>query len=124
MNLLIASALFLIVTLIVARALRPSPRGTQAVAEALRVGAQLVDVRTPAEFAADPVPGARNIPVDQLAQRLRELDRELPVVVFCASGWRSSHAARLLQGSGFSRVIDAGARDDLPDEQLAPRPPR
>lgn len=118
MDLFIAATLFLVVTLIVARTLHPGPRGSQAVREAMHDGAQLIDVRTPSEFGADPVSGARNIPVDQLRQRLRELDRGRPVVVFCASGWRSAHAARLLLGAGFARVLDAGARDDLPDEVL------
>ncbi len=72
-------------------------------------GATLVDVRTPAEFADAHVPGAINVPVEQLGGRLGDLgrtDREL--VLYCRSGSRSSHAARQLRAAGFTKVHDLG----------------
>jgi rhodanese-related sulfurtransferase len=71
-------------------------------------GAQLVDVRSPGEFAGGSVPGAKNIPVDQLGGRLAELDAKKTVIVFCRSGARSASAAQLLAQRGFADVKDLG----------------
>jgi phage shock protein E len=72
-------------------------------------GATLLDVRSEAEYGRGHLPNARNIPVHQLGQRLEELGpREVPVVVYCASGMRSASAAALLRRSGFARVEDLG----------------
>lgn len=73
-------------------------------------GAKLVDVRTPEEFASGHLPGAINIPVQDLPGRAPEIgavtDR---VVVYCRSGSRSARAARLLTEAGFTAVLDGGA---------------
>lgn len=113
---LMTVGIFVAVLLSVAWLVRARRAGAPAVVQAMAAGAQLVDVRTPAEFLADPVPAARNIPLEQLAARRLELDPRLPVVLFCASGWRSAQAARVLTAAGFGRVVDGGARDELPDE--------
>jgi len=68
----------------------------------------LLDVRSPEEFAQGHREGARNIPVQELAQRLNEFDRTLPVAVYCRSGRRSATAVGLLLASGFGRVTDLG----------------
>jgi phage shock protein E len=75
----------------------------------VRAGARLVDVRTPAEFASSHLPGAINIPVQELEARLSEL-RPLDggLVVYCRSGHRSGNAARTLKRAGFSAVRDLG----------------
>jgi len=65
---------------------------------------QLVDVRTPAEFATGHLPGARSVPIDELRDRLGELDPARPTVVYCKVGFRGYLAARLLQQSGFGAV--------------------
>lgn len=70
-------------------------------------GAQFVDVRTPAEYSAEHLEGARNVPVGEIAARLSELDRAKPVVVYCKSGGRSGRAAMLLSAEGFD-VHDLG----------------
>ena len=72
-------------------------------------GAQLVDVRTAAEFAGGNVPGSVNIPLDEISSRATELDPQKWVVVFCASGTRSALARRKLKGMGFPRVLNAGS---------------
>lgn len=72
-------------------------------------GARLVDVRTPAEFAAGHIPGAINIPVQQLETRMRELEpKDGTVVLYCRSGRRSGDAAQLLKRAGFAQVHDLG----------------
>lgn len=66
----------------------------------------LLDVRKPEEFAAGHVPGAINIPHDQLASRLAELpaSRDKPVVVYCRSGRRSALAEDVLRQGGYTKV--------------------
>lgn len=72
-------------------------------------GARLVDVRTPGEFAAGHIPGALNIPVQQLDSRMSELQpQDTAVVVYCRSGHRSGNAARMLKSAGFKAVHDLG----------------
>ena len=69
----------------------------------------LIDVRTPAEFAQGHVPGAKNIPLDQLETRVNELgDPAAEVYVICQSGARSSRASTLLAAKGFHPVDIAG----------------
>jgi len=75
----------------------------------VEAGATLVDVRSAAEFAEGHLPGAVNIPVDELASRLDELGGpEASVIVYCRSGARSGKAERLLKEKGFTRVLDLG----------------
>jgi rhodanese-related sulfurtransferase len=72
-------------------------------------GARLVDVRTPGEFAAGHIPGAINIPVQQLESRLGELEpKDTAIVVYCRSGSRSGNAAGMLKNAGFAVVRDLG----------------
>lgn len=67
-------------------------------------GQTLLDVRTAAEFAKGSLPGAINIPVEELRQRLDELDPENKIVTFCQIGLRGYIAQRILQQSGFKTV--------------------
>lgn len=72
-------------------------------------GAQLVDVRTPAEFAEGHIKGAVNIPLQDLEARAKELQpRTKTIVVYCRSGGRSARAAKLLEGKGYTKVYDLG----------------
>jgi phage shock protein E len=75
----------------------------------LKEGAQIVDVRSLAEFAGGHAPGSVNIPLPDIGERARELDRNRPVIVCCASGTRSAMAAHRLRRQGFSRVLNAGS---------------
>lgn len=78
--------------------------------DALAAGASLIDVRTPAEFAAGAIPHAVNIPVDELRDRLNELP-EGNLIVHCAVGVRGHTAARILAGHGrLARNLDGGYR--------------
>ncbi len=58
---------------------------------------QLVDVRTASEFAARHVPGAINIPMEEIEGRLEDLSPECPIVLICQSGGRARITAGLLK---------------------------
>lgn len=65
---------------------------------------QLVDVRTPEEFAEGHIKGAKNINVfdrNFIEEAQEELDKSRPVAVYCRSGKRSADAARLLTAKGY-----------------------
>ncbi len=68
----------------------------------------LVDVRTSGEFREGHIPGAVNIDLQRIAQRLDEIPRDQPVVLYCRSGSRSAAAAGLLARAGYERVYDLG----------------
>ena len=75
--------------------------------EALASGeASLVDVREYPEWAGGRVAGSRLVPLGEIAERAKEIDRDKPVYVICRSGRRSATASELLARSGFSRVVD------------------
>lgn len=63
----------------------------------------VLDVRTPQEYAAGHVPGAKNIPVGTLSERLGELRSHdnAEIVVYCESGRRAGRAAAMLKDNGF-----------------------
>ena len=61
----------------------------------------LLDVRTVEEFELGTIPGAINIPVDGLRQRLGELPRDRPIAAFCQVGQRGYLATRILLQHGF-----------------------
>lgn len=72
--------------------------------------AQLVDVRTPEEFESSRLPGAINIPlqdIDHVGQT--RLNKDIPVVVFCRSGQRSHMAMQILKSQGFTEVHNLGS---------------
>lgn len=81
-------------------------------------GAVLIDVRTPDEFQARHIEGAVNIPVDDLASRMSEVqtltsgDSKKPIVVYCHSGNRAGRAKKVLEGKGYSQVTNLGGIDD------------
>ena len=81
--------------------------------ELMGVGAQLVDVRSPQEYAADALPGAVNVPLQDIQAGIQQLDDEKPVIVYCASGMRSQQAAQLLTDGRRVKVIDLGSYQNL-----------
>lgn len=78
------------------------------VVDHLPEGAVLLDVRTPREFAQDHADGAVCIPVDELRDRLGELDPKNPLYVYCEVGIRSYVACRILMQHGFDCVFLEG----------------
>ena len=68
----------------------------------------LLDTRTPGEYARGHVDGFINIPVDNLRERIGEIEPGKPVYVICQSGLRSYIASRILAGHGFESYNFAG----------------
>ena len=112
-DLLYPLLVFVLVGALVWRVFQRDPASRAELALALSHHPVLIDVRTPTEFRESSLPGAVNLPVDQLAGRVSELDLSRPWVVYCASGRRSAYAVRLLRQSGCARVVDGGAKDNL-----------
>jgi rhodanese-related sulfurtransferase len=73
-----------------------------------RDGAFVIDVREVSEYVAGHVPGARLIPMGQLASEAAKLPRDRPVYVICATGNRSLVAADLLGRTGVDALSVAG----------------
>lgn len=67
---------------------------------------QFVDVRNIDEYNARKVKGFRNIPLNVLSKRLKELDPDVPVVLMCASGARSMKAAQILSKAGYKKLVN------------------
>ncbi len=84
------------------------------VAEKLRAGATVVDVRSEVEFRRGAYRGAINVPLPALSAKLHRIPKDRPVVVYCASGSRSAMAARMLRRAGFADVSNAGGLHHLP----------
>ena len=82
--------------------------------------AQIVDVREANEWAGGHIPDAIHIPLGQLTQRQKKLDRSRPVILVCRSGSRSMLGAKMLKEAGFENVksmaggIVAWAKDGHP----------
>jgi len=80
----------------------------------------ILDVREQYEYAEARVAGSTLIPLGQLAERVKELPGDRPIVAICASGSRSGVAVSLLQRAGFTDVLNlkggiaAWARSGLP----------
>ena len=74
----------------------------------------LIDVRTPEEYRAGHIPGALNIPIQELQQRFTELSayRDREVVLYCETGGRASYGGRWLESQGFEelRLLDGHMR--------------
>jgi rhodanese-related sulfurtransferase len=64
----------------------------------------VLDVRAPEEFVTGHVPGAVNIPYDQVAARLAEVPKDKDVVLYCRSGRRAGMAAEALAANGYTRL--------------------
>jgi rhodanese-related sulfurtransferase len=67
-------------------------------------GAQLIDVRADHEWEVGHIAGATHLPLDELAARAGEIDKERPVVLYCRGGNRSTMAAAALADAGYDAV--------------------
>ncbi|CAM3993251.1 rhodanese-like domain-containing protein [Mesobacillus thioparans] len=67
---------------------------------------QVLDVRTPDEFAAGHIPGAKLIPLQVIESMLSELDKDEKYLVVCRSGNRSTEASGILADKGFKNIYN------------------
>ena len=78
------------------------------ISELLKLGAKVVDVRTPAEYAEGHVEDSINIPLNELSGYTEELKKMHGIIVCCASGVRSNKAANLMKVYGIN-CLDGGS---------------
>jgi len=78
--------------------------------EGQRDGLVLLDVREHEELELAAIAGARHIPMREVPERLAELPKDKPIVVFCHAGGRSRRVAQFLAANGFEQVynLDGG----------------
>lgn len=85
----------------------------------IAAGAVVIDVRSAEEYRREHLAQAPNIPVDEFASRISEVDKMVsgdkakPVVVYCASGHRATSAKAALEAAGYSNVVNGAGYDDL-----------
>lgn len=90
-------------------------------------GQKVLDIRTPDEVSTGTIPGAKNIPLDDLRDRLDDLDKEKEYLIFCRVGLRGYLACRILSQNGFNcRNLTGGyityqrtvgmAADEMPED--------
>jgi rhodanese-related sulfurtransferase len=65
---------------------------------------QLIDVRTPAEYAEAHLAKAKLIPLQEIEGRLAEIDKSKPILLYCRSGHRSGNALKILHDKGFAQA--------------------
>ena len=78
-------------------------------AELVKLGAIIVDVRTPGEYKTGHIKGALNLPLDSLDRNLSKLKKEKSIICCCASGMRSGAAKSSLKSNGFNEVYNGGS---------------
>jgi len=75
-------------------------------------GYKLLDVSFPEEYSENRIPNATLIPLSELANRLNELDKNKPYIIYCHSGPRSAVAALIMHENGFEALsLEGGIRD-------------
>ena len=74
----------------------------------------IVDVRSPWEFDMEHVPGAKNIPLEEVMYKIKELKEiKSPIVLYCRSGNRSGMAVSNLKQNGITEVYNGGGLGDM-----------
>lgn len=84
----------------------------------IRLGAKIIDVRTPSEFASGHLAQATNIPLNVLDQSLAQLKKDEPVVLYCQSGRRAEIAKHYLHSLGYRTVINGGGLQEMQTQDI------
>ncbi len=79
----------------------------------VKEGAQIIDVRTPAEYNSGHIKGSINIPLQTLISQLNRIQKNKAVITCCASGMRSASAKSILEEKGFTKVFNGGGWQSL-----------
>lgn len=78
-------------------------------AELIKNGAVIVDVRSKGEFVSGHAKGSINIPLEQIGASADKLKKYNNIIVCCRSGNRSGQAQRVLSSKGFKNVVNGGS---------------
>ena len=74
----------------------------------------VVDVRSPWEYEMDHIPGAKNIPLEEISDKADQFRSfNSPVVLYCRSGNRSGMAVSILKQNGLDAVYNGGSLDQM-----------
>ena len=84
-------------------------------------GAQLIDVRTQAEYNSQHLAGSINYPLNELSKYLQNIDKNKTIVIYCRSGRRSERAIQYLTAQGFSKLYNAGGLTEMQRSKLKNR---
>lgn len=87
---------------------KSSNSNQEEIANVIKNNAYLVDVRSKMEFSMGSVPGAVNIPVEDISKHIATLKKKENIVVFCRSGSRSGMAKNILNQNGLQNVYNGG----------------
>ena len=71
-------------------------------------GAQIIDVRSKAEYQSGHIRDSINIPLQVIGNNLKRIRKDKPVIVCCASGMRSGSAKSILKSNGYENVHNGG----------------
>ena len=84
----------------------------------------LIDVRTPEEFSLGSIEGAKNIPVDELRNRISEIPQDREIIIVCQVGLRGYIACRILKQKGYKKVknLSGGYKTYFPAVQKQDNP--
>lgn len=88
------------------------------VREAIADGAQIIDVRTAGEYQLGHIPGATNVPLDQLETQAGGWDKDATYVVYCQSGSRSVTAVGILNRLGIENIVHLTQGMDVWDGEV------
>lgn len=78
--------------------------GNEALVEALKEGAAIIDVRSPGEYAGGHVAGSKNIPLQQIPDAIGTFPQGKTIIFCCASGGRSGQATDFANAKGYSAI--------------------
>lgn len=108
LTLLVLFALIVVAVLAIKQLGSLSPTKAQ---ELIRQGAIVVDVRSAEEFRSGSVPGAVNVPLNEIQDRIGSIvhDKNAPVLLHCLSGSRSAMARSILRRNGYTQVHNLGS---------------
>jgi phage shock protein E len=81
--------------------------------EVILKGAVILDVRTKGEYQSGHLRNSINIPIDNLPQNIKKLNKNKAIITCCASGSRSASARRILKANGFEQVYNGGSWSSL-----------
>ncbi|MDF0533335.1 rhodanese-like domain-containing protein [Shewanella sp. A32] len=82
--------------------------------ELIKQGAQVLDVRSPDEFAQAHLPQATNVPLNQLDSWIKQQpNKQRPLVLYCAAGIRAQMGCDILRANGFDCAVNGGSLQDL-----------